>query len=83
VAQAVAVVAAVADVVDDVLATLSGLLAPVTAVDGLQSWVFGLDPTTGVTPPDAAQGLAFLAVVVTLVVGSLGVLLLRYRTVGP
>jgi ABC-2 type transport system permease protein len=67
----------------DDLATLSGLLAPVTAVDGLQSWVFGLDPATGVTPPDTVQGLAFLAAVVALAVGSLGVLLLRYRKVGP
>lgn len=67
----------------DDLATLSALVAPVTAVDGLQSWVFGLDPTTGVTPPDTIQGLAFLAVVVALVGGSLGVLLLRYRKVGP
>jgi ABC-2 type transport system permease protein len=67
----------------DDLATLSAVVAPVTAVDGLQSWVFGLDPTIGVTPPDTAQGLAFLAAVVVLVAGSLGVLLLRYRKVGP
>lgn len=57
-----------------------GLLSPVTLIDGVQVWLFGVDSSVPAGPPDGA-GPVFLLVAVGLVAGCVAVLLRRYRKV--
>jgi ABC-2 type transport system permease protein len=62
------------------LSQYSALLAPFRLIDGLQAWVFRLDPAA-VRPPGTVGGLVFLAVTVAVIAGGYGLLRLRYRKV--
>ncbi|MGH3489233.1 MAG: ABC transporter permease, partial [Actinopolymorphaceae bacterium] len=64
------------------LAGYFGLLSPITLVDGVQVTAFGAEYSGVVPPPDSAVGLvAFVLAAAVVVVGSFGLLLLRYRKV--
>lgn len=70
------------------LGQYSRLLSPPAMVDGVMTWLFGLDPRTAamdqqvrVARPTAAQGLAYLAGLVVVVLSCYGLLLGRYRRV--
>jgi ABC-2 type transport system permease protein len=64
------------------LAGYFGLLSPITLVDGVQVTAFGAEYSGVVPPPDSAVGLvAFVLTAAVVVVGSFGLLLLRYRKV--
>lgn len=64
------------------LAGYFGLLSPITLVDGLQVTAFGAEFSGVVPPPDTTVGLlAFVLTTVAVVVGSFGLLLVRYRKV--
>ncbi|MEQ7125106.1 ABC transporter permease [Actinopolymorpha sp. B11F2] len=64
------------------LAGYFGLLSPITLVDGVQVTAFGAEYSGVIPPPDTTVGLlAFVLTAAAVVVGSFGLLLLRYRTV--
>lgn len=62
------------------LATWTTLISPISVVDTLQAWVFGVEPTSGLVP-EGAQGLVWLAVTVALIGACYGFLVVRYRKV--
>jgi len=62
---------------------VAGLFSPYTLVNGVQVFLFD-SPDATVTPPSStAMGLAYLAAVAVMVLGSLGALMARYRSVQP
>ncbi len=63
------------------LAGWSAVLSPMTLVEGVQSWLFDLRPDYGAPVPGDVGGLVFCLVTVAVVLGSFGLLLLRYRRV--
>ncbi|MFZ0158244.1 MAG: hypothetical protein WAL50_04370 [Kineosporiaceae bacterium] len=62
------------------VATWTTLLSPVSLVDALQGWAFGVDPAGGLAPHGAA-GLVFLAVAAAVIAGTYLLMILRYREV--
>ena len=68
---------------DDVVGEVAGLFSPYTLVNGVQVFLFD-SPDATVTPPSStAMGLLYVAAVVVMVLGSLAVLMARYRKVQP
>jgi ABC-2 type transport system permease protein len=62
---------------------VAGMFSPYTLVNGVQVFLFD-SPDATITPPDStAMGLAYCAAVVVMVLGSLGALMARYRSVQP
>jgi len=58
-----------------------GLFSPMTLVDGVQVWAFGVLPSTPAGPPNDAAGAVFLVVALALVVLCYRALVRRYRKV--
>lgn len=68
---------------DDRVGEVAGLFSPYTLLNGVQVFLFD-SPRATPTPPDGtAMGLLYVAVSLLVVLGSIGVLLLRYRRVSP
>jgi ABC-2 type transport system permease protein len=68
---------------NETVGEVAGLFSPYTLVNGVQYFLFD-SPRATLTPPSTtAMGLVYLAGVVVMVLGSLGALLARYRTVQP
>lgn len=65
----------------DTVAGYAGLISPFTIVDGVQSALLGADTAMPAQPPGIGGGLVFLVAAVAIVVGSFGVLLIRYRKI--
>ncbi len=62
---------------------VAGMFSPYTLVNGVQVFLFD-SPEGTITPPDStAMGLAYCAAVLVMVLGSLGALMARYRSVQP
>ena len=59
----------------------TGLLSPYTLVDGVARRLLGQESVVEVGPPGTAGAVVFAAVAVLVVVGCLGLLVLRYRRV--
>ena len=59
----------------------TGLLSPYTLVDGVARRLLGQESVLGAGPPGTAGAVVFTAVAVLLVLGCLGLLVLRYRRV--
>jgi ABC-2 type transport system permease protein len=59
-----------------------GLFSPFTLVDGVQVWLFGVEPSTPTPPQGDLAGAVFLLVALAIAAVSLGLLTLRYRKVG-
>jgi ABC-2 type transport system permease protein len=58
-----------------------GLFSPFTLVDGVQVWLFGVEPSTPTPPPDTLGGVVFLLVTLGSIAVSLVLLAVRYRRV--
>ena len=68
---------------NDTVGEVAGLFSPYTLVNGVQVFLFD-SPNATVTPPTGtAMGLLYVVAVLVMVIGSLGVLMARYRTVQP
>jgi len=68
---------------NDRVGEVAGLFSPYTLVNGVQVFLFD-SPNATVTPPSGtAMGLVYVVAVLVMVLGSLGVLMARYRTVQP
>jgi ABC-2 type transport system permease protein len=62
---------------------VAGMFSPYTLVNGVQVFLFD-SPDATIAPPDStAMGLAYCAAVLVMVLGSLGALMARYRSVQP
>ena len=62
---------------------VAGMFSPYTLVNGVQVFLFD-SPEATITPPDStAMGLAYCAAVLVMLLGSLGALMVRYRSVQP
>jgi ABC-2 type transport system permease protein len=62
---------------------VAGMFSPYTLVNGVQVFLFG-SPEATITPPHStAMGLAYCAAVLVMLLGSLGALMVRYRSVQP
>ncbi len=59
----------------------AGLISPYSLIDGVQVWMFGVEPQIGAAPPGGIGGPVFLLVTLAVVAGSAGLLLLRYQRV--
>jgi ABC-2 type transport system permease protein len=68
---------------NDTVGEVAGLFSPYTLVNGVQVFLFD-SPDATVTPPTStAMGLVYCVAVLVMVLGSLGALMARYRTVQP
>ncbi|HET7326832.1 MAG TPA: ABC transporter permease [Nocardioidaceae bacterium] len=63
----------------DGVAEAGGLLSPYTLIDGLQHWLFDSPASSPAPPTSTGMGLAFLAVTLATIVGTVVAMLLRYR----
>lgn len=70
-----------ADQGEDTIVDYAGLFSPFTLVDGVQVWLLGGERNPDLAAPGTWVGPVFLAVNITLIVGSYVLLLLRYRRV--
>ena len=67
----------------DAVGEVAGIFSPYTLVNGLQHYLFD-SPAATRTPPDtAAMGLLYVGSVLAFALGSIGLLVARYRTVSP
>ncbi len=66
----------------ELVGQVAGLFSPYTLVNGLQVWLFDVPAATPAPPAGTALGLAYLAVTLATVIGSVAVMLGRYREVG-
>jgi ABC-2 type transport system permease protein len=62
---------------------VAGLFSPYTLVNGVQVFLFDSPKATETPPSSDAMGLGYVAAVLVMVLGSIGGLLARYRTVSP
>jgi ABC-2 type transport system permease protein len=71
------------DAGSETVGEVAGMFSPYTLVNGVQVFLFD-SPEATITPPDStAMGLAYCAAVLVMVLGSLGALMARYRSVQP
>jgi ABC-2 type transport system permease protein len=71
------------DADSETVGEVAGMFSPYTLVNGVQVFLFD-SPDATLTPPDStAMGLAYCAAVLVMVLGSLGALMARYRSVQP
>jgi ABC-2 type transport system permease protein len=71
------------EVGNDTVGQIAGLFSPYTLVNGVQYYLFDT-PRATPTPPDSdAMGLTYIAAVLVTVLGSIGGLMARYRSVQP
>ena len=63
------------------LAGYAGLIGPFSLVDGVQTWLFGTEPNAPPGPPGTFGGPVYALVAAVIVLGSFGLMLLRYRRV--
>jgi ABC-2 type transport system permease protein len=71
------------DADSETVGEVAGMFSPYTLVNGVQVFLFD-SPEATITPPDStAMGLAYCAAVLVMVLGSLGALMARYRSVQP
>ena len=63
------------------LAGYVSAIDPSLLVDGVQVWLFDVDPSSVAGPPGTLGGIVFLLLTIAVVVGCYGLLLLRYRKV--
>jgi ABC-2 type transport system permease protein len=68
---------------NDTVGEVAGLFSPYTLVNGIQVFLFDAPRATGTPPDSTTMGLVYLLVAVVTVLGSVGALLTRYRTVQP
>lgn len=61
------------------LAGWVGLLSPMTLFDGVQVWLFEAETSALVAPPGTLGGIVYCLVALGCIVGSFGLLLLRYK----
>lgn len=61
---------------------VAGLFSPYTLVNGVQVFLFDAPEASIASPQGTAMGLVYVACVLLVVAGSVGVLLRRYRSVG-
>lgn len=61
-----------------------GLFSPITLIDGFQTWFLGASSAfpESAGPPNALSGIVYLLVILSLVAGSFGLLMRRYKKVG-
>ena len=68
---------------NDTVGEVAGLFSPYTLVNGVQVFLFD-SPEATVTPPSTTgMGLLYAVAVLVMVLGSLGALMARYRSVQP
>jgi ABC-2 type transport system permease protein len=71
------------DTGNETVGEIAGLFSPYTLVNGVQVFLFDV-PAATTTPPDGgAMGVMYLLVALLTVVGSVGAMLGRYRSVEP
>jgi ABC-2 type transport system permease protein len=63
------------------LAGYLGGIDPGNLVDGVQVWLFNVDPSSQAGPPGTLGGVVFLLLTFVVIFGCYGLLLLRYRKV--
>ena len=61
-----------------------GVFSPVTLIDGFSAWFLGATSAFphASGPPNALAGIVYLLVILTVIAGSFGLLMRRYRKVG-
>jgi ABC-2 type transport system permease protein len=62
---------------------VAGLFSPYTLVNGVQVFLFGSPEATPTPPTSDAMGTVYVVVAVLTVLGSIGALMARYRSVEP
>ena len=68
---------------NETVGQVAGVFSPYTLVNGVQSFLFD-SPDATQTPPDStAMGLLYVVAVLVMMLGSIGALLARYRSVQP
>lgn len=65
----------------DVVGEVAGLFSPYTLVNGVQVFLFDAPEATPTPPSSDAMGIVYVAATVLTVLGSLGALMARYRSV--
>ena len=71
------------EVGNDTVGQVAGLFSPYTLVNGLQVYLFDTPEATDTPPTSDAMGFAYIAAVLVTVLGSIGGLMARYRSVNP
>lgn len=68
---------------DERVGEVAGLFSPYTLVNGVQAFLFDSPAATPTPPEGTAMGLLYVAATLLVVLGAIGLLMLRYRKVGP
>ena len=71
------------EVGNDTVGQIAGLFSPYTLVNGVQHYLFDTPRATPTPPTSDAMGLTYIAAVLATILGSIGGLLARYRSVQP
>lgn len=67
----------------EMVGEVAGLFSPYTLVNGVQVFLFDSPEATSTPPSTDAMGLAYVVAGLVILLGSIGGLLARYRTVSP
>jgi len=67
----------------DRVGEVAGLFSPYTLVNGVQHFLFDVTSGTRTPPEGTGMGLLYIAVVLLTVLGAIGALVARYRSVQP
>jgi ABC-2 type transport system permease protein len=67
----------------DSVGEVAGLFSPYTLVNGVQVFLFDAPTATGTPPEGTGMGLVYLLAALLIVLGSVGALLARFRSVQP
>ena len=68
---------------NDRVGEVAGLFSPYTLVNGVQHFLFDVTSATRTPPGGTGMGLLYVAVVLLTVLGAIGALVARYRSVQP